>query len=109
MIIGKLDKRIQIYRPTFTQNNYGERSASFTLYGSRWAQVFHSTGGSKAEYEAESFVNTANVDFIIRFDSSITTADKILYKSQYYYITEIQEINRDEALRLKTKLKVDIS
>ncbi len=109
MIFGRLDRKISIYRPTFSQDGYGEQVRTNSLYKNAWARIYFQTSGSKTEYEADSFIGSAKIDFLVRYDESITIKDYIVYRGDNYYIQEVQELGRKEGLKLKTIKKEDIN
>ena len=48
-------------------------------------------------------VNVNRVIWTIRYRTGLTALDRIEYDSQYYYITGIQELGRQEWLRIYTE------
>ena len=51
MQIGELDRRIELYNPTTTANDYGELTSSYSLYTTRWASILWKGGNEGEEGE----------------------------------------------------------
>ncbi len=94
------------------KNNYDFKIILKWFYNplkNAWARIYFQTSGSKTEYEADSFIGSAKIDFLVRYDESITIKDYIVYRGDNYYIQEVQELGRKEGLKLKTIKKEDIN
>ena len=76
---GRLDRRVELRRDTgATQGIYGEHEESWTLIGSRWAEINPGKGSERFAEESERA--TQAVTFTIRADEltrTLTSADRI--------------------------------
>tara|TARA_R100000773_G_C4218366_1_gene116850 strand:- start:1951 stop:2289 length:339 start_codon:yes stop_codon:yes gene_type:complete len=100
MIIGKLDRKLKLYKRTITNNLYGERevnSSSFvTIYGS-----FDFKSGD-TKYDADALINKQNIECLVRFrtDIGISPEYAITFGSTVYSIKSIKEVGRKDKLIL---------
>lgn len=93
MNIANLDKKIVIETPTNTTNSYGEYDSSWSTYHTCFAAV--SRFGGTEKLESGKTTATNRVRFKIRFFAGIEEDMRVLYNSNYYIITEIQELDRE--------------
>ena len=93
MNIGRLDRKIVIESYTSAKNEQGESVSSWTTYHTAFAGVMKD-GGTDRE-EASKTTATQKVKFKIRFFDGINETMRVLYNSNYYDITQIQELGRE--------------
>ncbi len=93
MQIGELDRRIELYNPTTTANDYGELTSSYSLYTARWASILWK-GGNEGE-EGEKITGMSKVHFYIRNQSlaNLTLQTKVTYDSKDYYLKVINQVD----------------
>ena len=104
MKIGKLDRRITIERATLTLNDYGERAETWTTLATVWAEVNYRGSGSES-IQSDQVYAVQPVHFILRYSSTVSDvrpSDRVSYNGQLYQIEAVQEIGREEGLRLVT-------
>ena len=100
MIIGKLDRKLKLYKRTLTNNLYGERevnSSSFvTIYGS-----FDFKSGNTS-YDADALINKQNIECLVRYrtDIGISPQYAITFGNTVYSIKSIKEVGRKDKLIL---------
>jgi len=101
---GQLDRRIEFYRQSSDVDNFGQDVGAFTSTGiSVWAKVIDKSG-SESE-ESNQIVAVSNVNFLIRYNSSILETWRILYRSKYYRIEAIiEDESRDSFMRIETRI-----
>ena len=98
MDIGKLDRRIELYSTTRTLNDYGEGEESYTYYRSVWAQLMTSKG---TEGRADiSMMSKSEIQFMLRYNSTLTTSYLVKFEGNYYNITAIDQIGRREYIKV---------
>lgn len=105
MKIGKLDRRITIERATLTVNDYGERAETWTTLATVWAEVNYRPGSGSETIQSDQIYAVQRVRFVIRYSSTVSgvrPSDRVSYAGQYYQIEAVQEIGREEGLRLVT-------
>jgi len=105
MKIGKLDRRITIQRATLTVNDYGERAETWTTLATVWAEVNFRPGSGSETIESDQVFAVQRVRFVIRYSSTVSDlkpSDRVSYNGQLYQIEAVQEIGREEGLRLVT-------
>ena len=100
MIIGKLDRKLKLYKRTFTNNTYGERevntSSFVTIYGS-----FDFKSGNST-YDADALINKQNIECLVRYrtDIGISPEYAITFGNTVYSIKSIKEVGRKDKLIL---------
>ena len=100
MIIGKLDRKLKLYKRTFTNNTYGERevntSSFVTIYGS-----FDFKSGNST-YDADALINKQNIECLVRYrtDIGISPQFAITFGNTVYSIKSIKEVGRKDKLIL---------
>jgi len=105
MQIGELDRRITLESVVKTTNDYGEEVLSWNTYLTVWAAV-EWNGGMENE-ESDKITATSKVVFTVRnIGNAVDETYRILYKTKYYYIQAINEIDgREMFLELLTEQK----
>ena len=105
MQIGQLDRRIILESPTLVANSYGEETITWSEYLTVWANI-EWNGGSEKE-ESDKLTATTKVVFTVRnLGNDVDETYRVLYKSKYYYIQAINEIDgREMFLELLTEQK----
>tara|TARA_Y100001938_G_C7888956_1_gene328812 strand:- start:175 stop:504 length:330 start_codon:yes stop_codon:yes gene_type:complete len=103
--IGQLDRQIKIQSPTFTQNNYGENTKTYSTLYTLWAHVDWKK--SDRDEESQEQVQTTDVIFTIRnLGVDILSTYIVVYETKTYVIHGIKEVDgRERFLELETKLK----
>ena len=102
-----MDSRVAIQRATLTVNSYGERAESWATIATVWAEVQYKVGGGES-LQSDQVFSEQRVHFIIRYSSDVSDlkpSDRVSYKSNVYQIEGIQEIGRQEGLRIVTTLR----
>jgi SPP1 family predicted phage head-tail adaptor len=100
MIIGKLDRKLKLYKRTFTNNTYGERevntSSFVTIYGS-----FDFKSGNST-YDADALINKQTIECLVRYrtDIGISPQFAITFGNTVYSIKSIKEVGRKDKLIL---------
>ena len=108
--IGQLDRRIEILKPTYATDSYGQSIKTYATLLSCWAHIDWKASNRKEESQEQ--VQGTDIIFYIRnlgFDSSVLIemgTYRIEYDSNTYIIHGIKEIDgRDKFLEIETKLK----
>ena len=83
MIIGRLDRPIQIIKTSATQNTYGEKTLSTGTTTNAFARIEGSKGSNS--FDADALVNAVPTKMTIRWTDDIDV-------SPLYYITVQQTI-----------------
>ena len=100
MIIGKLDRKLKLYKRTFNNDLYGERTVdvqSFvTIYGS-----FDFKSGNTT-YDADALINKEKIECLVRYRTDIGVSPQyaITFGSTVYSIKSIKEVGRKDKLIL---------
>ena len=100
MNIGRLDKRITIQTRTVATDTWNHEVITWTTRATTWASVRFNSG--RETQEADQRVAIDRVTFTVRHRTDIQLTDRIEYGGGYYDIQSIQEVGRDEAIRLIT-------
>jgi len=102
-----MDRRIAIQRATLTVNAYGERAESWVTIATVWAEIQYKTSGTES-IQSDQIFSEQRLNFIIRYSSDVSDlkpSDRVSYNSDTYQIEAIQEIGRQEGLRIVTTLR----
>ena len=100
MIIGKLDRKLKLYKQVFTTNEYGERDVttktSVTILGN-----FNYKSG-KTSFDADALINDETIECLIRFRTDIGPSRRFVIAkgSQNYTIKSVREFGRKDYLIL---------
>ena len=100
MIIGKLDRKLKLYKRTFSTNEFGERdvdtSSFVTIYGS-----FDFKSGDTT-YDADALINKEKIECLVRYRVGIGVSPEfaITFGSTVYSIKSIKEVGRKDKLIL---------
>lgn len=101
MVIGRLDRKISLQSATMTKNAIGESVKTWTEVASIWGTMTYPKGlvsDEKLEQGRETAV--VPVEWWIRYREGVNEAMRILYKSEYYYITRVNYPDRNKSLKL---------
>jgi SPP1 family predicted phage head-tail adaptor len=107
MNIGAMDRRITLQRPNTTTNDYGERVVSWFNYAQVWAQIARKPQAREV-VSGEQVISLQSVTFLIRNSSQVSTLEashRVSYGAKVYDVVGVQEVGRDEALRVVTELR----
>ena len=106
MIIGKLDRRIEIQTATDTRNAFGEGVPGWTTTNTVWAAA--EPGGGNEGTEGEKITATGLIKFTIRYIAGLDEKMRIIYGGETYDITNISEpvLERKRVLEITAKKKV---
>ena len=100
MILGKLDRKLKLFKQVFTTNEYGEREVTtktlVTIYGN-----FDFKSGNTT-YDADALINEERIDCLIRYRTDIGTSPQYFISNgtTNYSIKSIKEIGRKDAMLL---------
>ena len=106
MNIGGLDRRITIQEQSTTVNDYGERAITWGTYAIVWASLERVRGASEKN-SGEQVVSVQQVVFNIRNSSQVNElsgAHRVSYGGNIYEVLGVQEVGRNEQLRVVTSL-----
>mgnify|MGYP003116256247 CR=1 FL=1 len=109
MNIGALDRRVTLQEPDSTVNDYGERTVIWKTYATVWAAIERKPSASQRN-SGEQLVSFQSVTFMIRNSSQVALLSpsyRISYDSKIYEILGVQELGRNEQLRVITELLVN--
>jgi SPP1 family predicted phage head-tail adaptor len=93
---GLLDRRIVIQNATQTRDSYGFVSTVWGTHLTIWANWVHDTG-NETDRDKNKNVDVSGY-FRTYYHSTITENMRIIYNSEYYKITQIKEIKRQDGL-----------
>ncbi|MCD1591807.1 phage head closure protein [Qipengyuania citrea] len=93
---GDLNQRLALETKTFTENSFGEREDSWQTLATVWAakRLFSQKDIAKQSGE----LSQAEVKFLIRYRSDVTSDMRFQYKGDTYYITALEETLDDTGL-----------
>lgn len=107
MVIGKLDRRIEIQRATASVNGFGEREYTWTTIFTIWANLTIRKSGTSETLVDGQETATKMAEWTIRSSSqadTITTADRVKYGAQIQNIVAVHELQRGVDIRLVTEI-----
>lgn len=98
MMAGKLDRRVLIEAPTFSNDSIGASTTTWATLATVWARVEHLAG--KELYAAKQIIPTADLKITIRYRSDITEKMRVTHDGVVYGIQHIAEIGRRDGLAI---------
>ena len=101
MRVGQLDRRIDLKDARTTKDDWNHPVRSYTHLATVWAHKQERTSVEVTESMQE--VNVNRVIWTIRYRDDLSALDRIEYDSKHYYVTGIQELGRQEWLRIYTE------
>lgn len=106
MEAGELFQEVTIQQRNDTLNNIGESVASWATYAATYAEVINLSGSELIQaQQVNSFINSK---ITVRVDAGIRANMRILFKSRYYNIIFVNEVDeRDEKMILLCKRQED--
>jgi len=106
MEAGELFQEVTIQQRNDTLNNIGESVASWATYAATYAEVINLSGSELIQaQQVNSFINSK---ITVRVDVGIRANMRILFKSRYYNIIFVNEVDeRDEKMILLCKRQED--
>ena len=90
-----------------TKNSGGEPIESWTTHATVWAEKIPVRGSLATQ--ADQTVAVREVQWIIHYDEYVNERMRILFNSEYYYITFIEEIGRAQLMRLHTEKRDNLN
>lgn len=108
MKFGRMDARITIQRATMTANAYGEPVPTWATLATVWADVVWREGSGAERIASEQVTSKQPVHFIIRYSTtvaSVSAKDQVVYNGKTYEVEAVQEIGRNEGLRLTSTIR----
>ena len=108
MKFGRMDARITIQRATVVTNDYGESVPTWATLATVWADVIWREGSGAERIASDQILSKQPVHFLIRYSttvSSVSAKDRVAYGGKSYEIETIQEIGRNDGLRLTCTLR----
>lgn len=102
MRAGLLNKIIEIYSCTISENDFGHIKPTYSkIYRTR-ADVKYNSGSRTFEHEEVFFPN--NVTFTVRKYVPVELTSRIKYKNNFYRILSIEESDVLNNLKIQTEL-----
>ena len=101
MVIGEMDRRIQLGTYTTAKNLSGEDVRTWSWSSAIWANV--KTDGGQEVTQAAQLVGESVAVFVIRYRTGYDQSKRLKYNSKEYDILSIDEIERKEYLSIKAK------
>lgn len=99
---GLLNEIIEIYRPTTTINDYGERVETYELIYTTRAEIINDSGGRTVENHE--IVNTYNKTFNVRYYVPVLDTDEIRWQNKRYRIITTEKRRNYNDIQIKTEL-----
>jgi SPP1 family predicted phage head-tail adaptor len=106
VLIGDLNRRIEIYEAATTLSLSGAETITWTCVHTCMAKVDFPTTGNSEMFIADQQTSITRVDYTIRYRAGITTKHKITYKGTDYDIRNIGEIGRRQYLTLQCESRI---
>lgn len=100
MIIGKLDRKLKLYKRTFTIDLYGERNVNVQTFVTIFGSFTFKSGNTT--YDADALINKENIECLVRFRTDIGVSPQyvLTFGSTVYSIKSIKEVGRKDKLLL---------
>ena len=100
MIIGKLDRKLKLYKRTFTNDVYGEREVATSSFVTIFGNFDFKSGDTK--YDADALINKQMIECLVRFRTDIGVSPQyaLTFGTTLYSIKSIKEVGRKDKLIL---------
>ena len=100
MIIGKLDRKLKLYKRTFNNDLYGERSVNLQTFVTIIGSFDFKSGNTN--YYADALINKETIECLVRFRTDIGVSPQyvLTFGSTVYSIKSIKEVGRKDKLIL---------
>ena len=100
MIIGKLDRKLKLYKRTFNNDLYGERSVNLQTFVTIFGSFDFKSGNTN--YDADALINKETIECLVRFRTDIGVSPQyvLTFGSTVYSIKRIKEVGRKDKLIL---------
>jgi head-tail adaptor len=100
MIIGKLDRKLKLYKRTFTTDVYGERSVNVTTFVTIYGSFDFKSGDTT--YDADALINKQMIECLVRYRTDIGVSPQyaLTFGTTVYSIKSIKEVGRKDKLIL---------
>tara|TARA_Y100001938_G_scaffold130505_1_gene186536 strand:+ start:81 stop:419 length:339 start_codon:yes stop_codon:yes gene_type:complete len=101
MIIGKLDRKLKLYKSTFTTDEYGARVVNNSTFVTIYGSFDFKSGDTK--YDADALINKEMIECLVRFRTDIGVSPQyaLTFGTTVYSIKSIKEVGRKDKLILK--------
>lgn len=108
MLAGKLDRRVQILRATYAENDFGDMVQTWSVLATRWASRQDLSDAERVRAQQVGATMTAR--FQIRWDGEVadlSPKDRLVCDGQVFDIRGVKEIQRRRGLEITCSLNVD--
>lgn len=103
MIVGELDRQIEIKQKTTTKDSWNYDVLTLSTLATVWAKKIDRLAGELIS--ENQLISQNRTDWIIRHRTDITADMVIVYNSDEYHITATKEIGRREGLLIHSELR----
>ena len=107
MNIGALDRRIALQSPSSMANDYGEKVVTWVTYANIWAAIDRKPSATE-RVSGEQMLSFQQVVFMIRYSTTVSVLEashRVTYDGKVYNVLGVQEVGRQEQLRVITELR----
>lgn len=100
---GLMDIKIAVQTPTYTDSSYGKASkpSSFATTRTMWGRVTFNGGGESIGADKKEFRETVSIQAHYVDAKEILLTDRLSFNSKYWNITSINQIGRNQYIRLE--------
>lgn len=105
MLAGNLRYYIEIYKPTLTEDEYGQQKETYTKVKATKADVIFGSGRKEEQNQEEIF--TYPKTFVIRSYHTIMERYRIKFQGKMYRILNIDVDRRAGKISITTELIID--
>jgi len=98
MLSATLNKRIEIWKHTLSENEVGTPVETYSHIKTVWGSIRKKSGNTTYD---DGSIPTAFKEIIIRYDKDVRYDCRLKYDNYTYIIDDIEEIGRREGLRLQ--------
>ncbi|MEG2117355.1 MAG: phage head closure protein [Clostridia bacterium] len=91
MMIGKLNRRIQVLKHIETQDEFGQSVVSWEVVARAWANIVPKSGGEIFNFQR--IMTKSDVVITMRYDKEITVQHRVKYLDKTYEIVAVQDEN----------------
>ena len=100
---GRLDRRVVIQSASYGTDQWSQTIKQWGDLVTVWAAVKDMGAGEREELDQR--VTVRRRQYTIRYNSSVTTQHRVKDGQDFYYITNVARIGRDEGLVLTAEAR----
>lgn len=96
--------RVQFLKPTYTENDFGEKEKTYTPQAATWAHIEYKESGSGESGDASRITSVVNCLVTIRFNSEINAEWRMTHNNEQFNIRTVLLDTKQMYMRLECEI-----